>query len=197
MSMKSTLIICAIASSSAMASVTWDGARFIRTGLAEWYDDIGGNGVSNVYFQEDGEMLYTGNASTGGHWLNEGFDDTGVYEYTFLASNNLGNTGITTYDLELNFDGVEQFYIQASTTSDFTGGAFYVSDTFVVEVTHFGFDILPIGQGGVDLVGNLDSNPDGSADIVGRLEFTVTIIPAPASVAVFGVCGFACTRRRR
>ena len=193
-----TVALVLAAATPAIGSITWDGARFIRSGLAEWYDDIGGNNVSNIYFQEDGNMLYTGNASTGGHWLNEEFSEVGVYDYTFLASNNLGNTSITVYDLELNFDGVEMGLIQASTTSDFTGGLVYISNGLQIEVTLFSFDILPIGAGGVDEVANLNSTPDGFADIVGQLQFTVTNVPAPASVAMLGLCGgFMGTRRRR
>ncbi len=190
-------VLCMAVVSPAMGSITWDGARFIRSGLAEWYDDIGGNNVSNIYFQSEGEMLYTGNASTGGHWLNETFDSEGVYDYTFLASNNLGNTSITVYNLELNFDGVEMNLIQASTTSDYTGGLVYTSGDLQIEVTHYGFDILPLGQGGIDEVANLNSAPDGAADIVGHLQFTVTAVPAPSAMALLGLGGLTATRRRR
>ncbi|PCI07351.1 hypothetical protein COB72_10355 [bacterium] len=190
--------LCLVVVSPAMGSITWDGARFIRSGLAEWYDDIGGNSVSNIYFLSEGDMLYTGNDSGGEHWLNESFDSEGVYAYTFLASNNLGQTGTTVYDLELNFDGVEMGLIQASTTSDYTGGLIYTSGNLQIEVTHFGFDILPVGQGGVDEVSNFGSTADGAADIMGHLQFTVTSIPAPGSLALLGLGGVAtCSRRRR
>jgi len=181
----------------AMGSITWDGARFIRSGLAEWYDDIGGNSVSNIYFLSEGNMMYTGNDSGGGHWLNESFDSAGVYDYTFLASNNLGQTGTTVYDLEVNFDGHAMGLIQASTTSDYTGGLIYTSGNLQIEVTQYGFDILPVGQGGVDEVSNWDSTPDGAADILGHLQFTVTTVPTPGSLALLGLGGLtACSRRR-
>jgi len=197
MKIATTVLLSALASSSALGSIAWDGARFIRSGLAEWYDDIGGNNVSNIYFQEDGNMLYTGNASTGGHWLNEEFSAPGVYDYTFLASNNLGNTGITVFDLELNFDGNVMGLIQASTTSDYTGGLTYTSGGLQIEVSLFSFDILAFGQGGIDEVGNWDSSPDGAADIVGQLQFTVTQVPAPSAIALLGLGGMISTRRRR
>lgn len=189
--------LCLATAGQAFGSITWDGARLIRNGLAEWYDDIGGNNVSNVYFQQDGNMLYTGNASTGGHWLNEEFTAPGIYDYTFLASNNLGNTSITTYNLELNFNGAAQSLIQATTTTDYTGGLTFISEGLQIEVTLFSFDILPVGMGGVDQVANLNSTPDGAADIVGQLQFTVTTIPSPSTLAFLGSAGLIATRRRR
>jgi hypothetical protein len=184
--------------SAANASITWDGARLIRSGLAEWYDDIGGNGVSNIYFAADDTLLYTGNtASPDTHWLSESLDAPGVYKYTFFASNNLGNTGVTIYDLELNFNGSAQPLIQASTTSDYTGGASFTDGVNQVAVTLFSFDILPLGAGGVDEVANWDSSPDGAEDIVGRLQLTVTRVPAPASAVLLGIglIGFRRSRR--
>tara|TARA_R110002111_G_scaffold252938_1_gene318043 strand:- start:751 stop:1347 length:597 start_codon:yes stop_codon:yes gene_type:complete len=192
------IALCLTTVTPAMGSITWDGARFIRNGLAEWYDDIGGNGVSNIYFLSDDQMLYTGNDSNSGeHWLNEEFSAPGVYDYTFLASNNLGQTGTTVYNLEINFNGQPMTLIQASTTNDYNGGLVYSDGDLQIEVTHYGFEILPIGAGGIDEVGNFDSTPDGSADIVGYLQFTVTTVPAPTGIALIGLGGLAYSRRSR
>ena len=196
---KMSAVVAALAACGiAEATMTWDGARFIRNGLAEWYDDIPGNNVSNIYFKKNGDFMYTGNTAVPEtHWLAEDFSAPGMYEYTFLASNNLGNTGITTYNMELNFNGGPRLFIQASTTSPYMGGASYVENDIMVTVSEYSFTIVPLANGGVDEVANFNSTADGAADIQGYLKFTVSRVPAPGVASALGLATLMGVRRRR
>lgn len=172
--MKNVLAIAALA--AAAGTVAAQPATFLDLGV------IGGEG--NYTFDTNGSFM-----------TSSGFDmdtELGLYDNagTLLANDDDGGDGLWSL---VNADLTAGMYWLGSSefNCDFADGWAITGTQF--ESGEFGDIVLNINSAfaGSQVAGNLDTGNEPVA------WFKVTVVPAPASMALLGLGGFAAIRRRR